>query len=62
MGKDNNLSEEINQEPVTLVEFKDLNPKHLIVQQDVDFMEDMTEGQLADYLAENFSDYNDSDC
>ena len=33
------------------------NPKHAIVNQEVDMMEDMTEGQLAEYLAENFNDF-----
>ena len=32
------------------------NPKHAIVDQEVEMMEDMTEGQLAEYLAENFND------
>ena len=33
------------------------NPKHTIVDQEVEMMEDMTEGQLAEYLAKNFNDY-----
>ena len=33
------------------------NPKHAIIEQEVEMMESMTEGQLAEYLAENFSDY-----
>ena len=33
------------------------NPKHAIVEQETEMMEDMTEGQLAEYLAENFNDY-----
>lgn len=33
------------------------NPKHTIIEQEVEMMESMTEGQLAEYLAENFSDY-----
>ena len=34
-----------------------INPKHAIVEQETEMMEDMTEGQLAEYLAENFNDY-----
>lgn len=30
------------------------NPKDLIIEQEVEMMENMTEGQLAEYLAENF--------
>lgn len=33
------------------------NPKHAIIEQEIEMMEDMTEGQLAEYLAENFNDY-----
>ena len=33
------------------------NPKHAIVEQETEMLEDMTEGQLAEYLAENFNDY-----
>lgn len=33
------------------------NPKDLIIEQEVEMMEDMTEGQLAEYLAENFNDF-----
>ena len=33
------------------------NPKHAIVEQETEMIEDMTEGQLAEYLAENFNDY-----
>ena len=33
------------------------NPKHAIIEQKTEMMENMTEGQLAEYLAENFSDY-----
>lgn len=33
------------------------NPKHAIVEHETEMMEDMTEGQLAEYLAENFNDY-----
>lgn len=33
------------------------NPKHAIINQEVEMMEDMTEGQLAEYLAENFNDW-----
>lgn len=40
---------------------EDKNPKHLIVEQETELMEDMTEGQLAEYLAENFNDFDDSD-
>ena len=33
------------------------NPKEAIIEQETEMMEDMTEGQLAEYLADNFSDY-----
>ena len=33
------------------------NPKHAIIEQETEMMEDMTDGQLAEYLAENFNDY-----
>ena len=33
------------------------NPKYAIVDQEIEMMEDMTEGQLVEYLAENFNDY-----
>lgn len=35
------------------------NPKDLIIEEETEMMEDMTEGQLADYLAENFNDFGD---
>lgn len=35
------------------------NPKHAIVEQETEMMEDMTEGQLAEYLAENFNVWNE---
>lgn len=35
---------------------KDENPKDLIIEQETEMMENMTEGQLAEYLAENFSE------
>lgn len=40
---------------------EDKNPKHLIIEQEVEMMEDMTEGQLAEYLAENFNDFGIDD-
>lgn len=33
------------------------SPKDLMTEQETEMMEDMTEGQLAEYLAENFNDY-----
>lgn len=30
------------------------NPKYALIEQEVEMMEDMTEGQLAEYIAENF--------
>lgn len=33
------------------------NSKHTIIEQETGMMEDMTEGQLAEYLADNFSEY-----
>ena len=35
------------------------NPKDLIIEEEMDMMDDMTEGQLAEYLAENFNDFED---
>lgn len=40
---------------------EDKNPKHLIVEQESGMMEDMTEGQLAEYLAGNFNDFGYDD-
>ena len=40
---------------------EDKNPKHLIVEQETEMMEDMTEGQLAEYLAENFNYWEEKD-
>lgn len=34
-----------------------MSPKDRMIEQETDIMNDMTEGQLADYLAENQSDY-----
>ncbi len=34
-----------------------MSPKDLITEQETDELSNMTEGQLADYLAENESDY-----
>lgn len=35
------------------------NPKESIIEQETEMMEDMTEGQLEEYLADNFSDFAD---
>lgn len=32
------------------------NPKDLLIEQETEMMDDMTEGQLAEYLAENFNE------
>ncbi len=40
---------------------EDKNPKHLIVEQEIEMMENMTEGQLAEYLAEHFNDFGIDD-
>ncbi len=34
-----------------------MSPKDRMIEQETDITSDMTEGQLADYLAENQSDY-----
>jgi len=33
------------------------SPKDLLIKQETEMIDNMTEGQLAEYLAENFSDY-----
>lgn len=33
------------------------SPKDLLIEQETEMMDNMTEGQLAEYLAENFSEY-----
>ncbi len=38
------------------IKSKNINPKEAIIEQEVEMMEDMTEGQLAEYIAKNFSD------
>ena len=39
------------------IKTKNTNPKYAIIEQEVEMMEQMTEGQLAEYLAEHFNDY-----
>lgn len=33
------------------------SPKDLLTEQETEMMDNMTEGQLAEYLAENFNDF-----
>lgn len=37
------------------------NPEELLIEQETEMMEDMTEGQLAEYLAENYNDFGEDD-
>lgn len=39
------------------IKTKNTNPKYAMIEQEVEMMEQMTEGQLAEYLAEHFNDY-----
>lgn len=41
----------------TMQELLIKSPKDLLTEQETEFIDDMTEGQLAEYLAENFNDF-----